>query len=251
MKKLVLSLLVSGMLLLTGCYESTQEITLNADGSGTVSNTNDMSALIGIAKQMGGADKLPDEVIDSTLSMAQGADSIPNLSPEEREMARKGTLKIKMNLKDEKFLTSLSFPFSNPSQITVFNKLSGKIMTETMKDKVGGGGDMPAGTADQMPEASSIDDYYKLEFSNGELTKKLDAAKFAKVGDDQYLSQMKQAGSMGLNMKANYIINLPRPATKAEGKNVKLSEDKKKVTISVDLDDFFDEPSSLEFKIKY
>jgi hypothetical protein len=56
---------------------------------------------------------------------------------------------------------------------------------------------------------------------------------------------------MGLVMKANYVINLPRPATKAEGKNVKLSDDKMKVTISATLDDFFDDPSSLEYKIKY
>jgi hypothetical protein len=47
------------------------------------------------------------------------------------------------------------------------------------------------------------------------------------------------------------IINLPRPAEKAEGKNLKLSEDKLKVTVLSSLDDFFDNPESLEFKIKY
>jgi len=53
MKKIVFSLITSVTLLLTSCLETTQEITLNEDGSGTISNTNDMSALIGIAKQMG------------------------------------------------------------------------------------------------------------------------------------------------------------------------------------------------------
>lgn len=52
-------------------------------------------------------------------------------------------------------------------------------------------------------------------------------------------------------MKATYVINLPRPATKAEGKYVKLSEDKMKVTISADIDDFFEDASAFEFKIKY
>ena len=56
---------------------------------------------------------------------------------------------------------------------------------------------------------------------------------------------------MGLSMKATSVINLPRPAQKAEGKGIKLSEDKKKVTITADLDDFFADPAKLEYKIKY
>jgi hypothetical protein len=102
-----------------------------------------------------------------------------------------------------------------------------------------------------MPEPSSFDDYYTLEFSNGELTKKVNKDKYAGAESDEYLKGVKQVSSMGLTMKASYIINLPRPAQKAEGKNVKLSDDKKKVTISADIDDFFADPSSLEFKIKY
>ncbi|MEP6699824.1 MAG: hypothetical protein ABJA85_00845 [Bacteroidota bacterium] len=252
MKKLVISLLVCGTLLLAGCYESTQEITLNEDGSGTISNTNDMSALIGMAKQMGGGadmEKMGDKAIDSTITMDKGADSIPNLTPAERELARKGTLRIKMNLKAEKFLTSLAFPFSTPSEIVAYNKLSGKIMAESMKSQMSGS--MPGGNADQMPEPSSLDDYYTYEFSNGELKKKLNKEKYAGVESDEYLKSMKEAAGMGLAMKANYIINLPRPAKEAEGKGVKLSEDKKKVTISASIDDFFENPSLLEFKIKY
>lgn len=251
MRKFILSVLTGCTLFLTGCLETTQEISLNEDGSGIIKNTSDMSALIGMAKQMGGGgdmDKLPQDAIDSTISMTDGADSIPNLSPEEREMARKGKLRINMDMKNDKFLTTLSFPFSSPSQIATYNKLSGKIMAETLKDQMAGGAQMPAG---EMPEASSFDDYYSIEFSNGELTKKVNKEKYAGAESDEYLKGIKQAASMGLVMKANYIINLPRPVTKAEGKNVKLSADKKQVTVSADIDDFFADASSLEFKIKY
>ena len=153
-----------------------------------------------------------------------------------------------MNLKEEKLLTSLAFQFSKPSQIEAYNKLSGKIMAETMKSQMGDGGDLPTGP---LPEPSSFDDYYTLEFSNGELTKKVNKEKYAGVQSDKYLNGIKQTASMGLVMKANYVINLPRPATKAEGKNVKLSADKKIVTISADIEDFFADPSVLEYKIKY
>ncbi len=252
MKKLIASVLVSASLLLAGCFESTQEITLNEDGSGTISNTNDLSALIGLAKQMGGAaeiEKAPQQSLDSTVSMEKGADSIPNLTPAEREMARKGTLHIKMNLKEEKFVTNMAFPFASPADIPAYNKLSGKIMAETMKGKSGEMG--AGGGADQMPEPSSIDDYYTYDYSNGELKRKLNKEKFATVESDEYLKGIKEASGMGLVMKANYVINLPRPAKEVEGKGIKLSDDKKKVTISVGIDDFFDNPALLEFKIKY
>ncbi len=251
MQKFILSVYTVCTLFLTGCLETTQEITLNDDGSGTISNTNDMSALIGVAKQMGAGgdmDKLPQEVIDSVVSMEKGADSIPNLTPAERELVRKGTLRINMDLKNDKFLTKLAFPFSSPSEIGAINKLAGKVMAETMKEQMTGGSPMGA---DQMPEPSSFDDYYNIEFSEGELTKKVNKDKYAGAASDEYLSGIKQAASMGLVMKASYVINLPRPATKAEGKNVKLSEDKKKVTITADIDDFFDDASAFEFKIKY
>ena len=251
MRKFILSVLTASTIFLTGCLETTQEITLNDDGSGTLTNTNDMSALLGVAKQMGaGSDmeKMPQEVIDSTVSMKEGADSIPNLTPEEREMARKATLRIKMNLKADQFLTSLIFPFKSASQIAAYCGLSNKIMAETMMDQMSEGSQMPD---DQMPAPSSFDDYYSLEFSNGELTKKVNKEKYAGIESDEYLKSVQQASAMGLSMKATYIINLPRPAQKAEGKNVKLSEDKKKVTITADINDFFEDPASLEFKIKY
>lgn len=110
--------------------------------------------------------------------------------------------------------------------------------------------EMPMGT-DQMPEPSSFDDYYSLEFSNGELKRKLRKEKYESVNNDQFLTGLRQAGEMGIPITATYIINLPRPAEKLEGKNAKLSDDKKTVTIKATIDDFFDNPESLEFKIKY
>lgn len=252
MKKLIFPLLVGVAIVFSSCLDTTQEITLNEDGSGTVTYTNDMSTLIGLAKQMGGAgdlEKAGQQSIDSTISLKDGIDEISSLSAEEKELAKSGTLKILMNIKADKFMTSLAFPFSKPGQIENYNKLSGKVLAEAMKDKMGEGGQ--AIPADQMPEPSSFDDYYKFEFSDGELTKKVNQDKYAGVESDEYFKGIKQAAAMGLTMKANYIINLPRPATKAEGKNVKLSEDKKKVTITADIDDFFADPSTLEFKIKY
>ena len=56
---------------------------------------------------------------------------------------------------------------------------------------------------------------------------------------------------MGLSVTSTLIINLPRPAEKIEGSNAKLSDDKMQVTVKVDIDDFFDSPEKLEFKVKF
>ena len=250
MKKILISLFAGSAILLTSCLETTQEITLNEDGSGTYVNTNDMGKVLTIAKNMGGAstDKLPQQAIDTSFSFASAADSIPGLSAEDKELLKKGSVQIKMSVEDEIFTTVMSFPFTTLGDISKFNRLSGKMMMESLKGKMPS--EMPMGT-NAMPESSSMDDYYTLEFSQGELKKKLNKEKYADVEKDEFLNGMKQAGAMGIPVTSTFIINLPRPAEKAEGKNVKLSADKMKVTISSTMDDFYDNPEALEFKIKY
>jgi hypothetical protein len=250
MKKVLFILFAGCSILLTSCFETTQEITLNNDGSGTYVNTNDMSKIITIAKNMGAgaSDKMPKGPIDTSISFASTADSIPDLSAADKELLKKGTLHMQMNMEDEKFITVMSFPFSTLDDIQKFNQLSGKMMMSSMKDKMPG--DMPMGSGG-LPAPSSFDDYYKLEFSNGELKKKLNKEKYADVDKDEFLNGLKQAASMGIPVTSTFIINLPRPAEKAEGKNVKLSKDKMKVTISSTMDDFYDHPESMEFTIKY
>ena len=173
MKNILLTATLLCTLVLTGCFESTQEITLNEDGSGTISNTNDMSALIGLAKQMGGGEeieKAATQKIDSTFSLAAQADSIANLSPEEKTMIKKGVANIKMNLKEEKFSTNIKFPFATAAELLSCNRLSAKIMAETIKGQMGG---MPMDGGAEMPEFSSFDDYYTINFSSGIIAKTL------------------------------------------------------------------------------
>jgi hypothetical protein len=57
--------------------------------------------------------------------------------------------------------------------------------------------------------------------------------------------------SMGMTMNFKTIINLPRPAKKAEGKGIQLSNDKKKITIEGSLDDFLEDASKFEYEIEY
>ena len=251
MKKIFLSLIVASSILFTGCLDTTQEVTINADGSGVIASTNDMSALITLVKQMGGADQMKDQggmkKMDSTVSLAPYVDSIANLTDTEKQILKKGSLHIVMDMVDEKFRTQTSMPFSNLADVAICNKLSSKILGEKMTKEMG---KMPEG-APEMPAMSSIEDYFTTTYSNGLIKKTLNKEKYAKVASDEFLKNMKEAGAMGLEMKATYIINLPQAAKEVVGKNIKLSDDKKVVTIKANLDDFFDNASLLEYEIKY
>jgi hypothetical protein len=47
------------------------------------------------------------------------------------------------------------------------------------------------------------------------------------------------------------VIHLPKPAKKAEGAKIKLSDDKKTVTINATLSDLFNDPNSFAYRVEY
>lgn len=250
MKKTLFSLLAACSFFLVGCLENTQEVTINEDGSGTVSYTTDMSAAIGMLKQMSAAEEMKDldKGMDTTIALDKMTDSIPNLSDEEKAIMSKGAMHINMDMEKEKLLVRLNFPFRSTAEIVTCDKLSGKMIGEALKGQamLGAGGDEGG-----SPDLNGFENYFKTVYSKGKIEKTLIKEKYEKVGEDEAMASLKEGSAMGLGLKANYVINLPRPATKAEGKGITLSEDKKKVTIAVDMDDFFDEPAKFEFLIEY
>ena len=251
MKKLLGLLLAAGTLALTSC-ETTPEISFNKDGSGTMITTTDMSSLIGIAK-MSGQGKEMDSVnkaIDTTIALDKMADSIPDLTLEEKELVRKGVLGLNVNMADEKLVTKLQFPFTSGAQINKLDVISSKVMQQAMKKQAAAGENAPPIPDDEMPK-SSMDDYFTTTYEKNLIVKKHIPGKYAKVGDDKGMQALKEMAGQGMPMSNTLIFNLPSPVKKVEGKNVKLSEDKKKVTIVSSVDDFFDDVTKLEFRIEY
>ncbi len=247
---MLFSLLTVCSLFLVGCLETTQEVTINEDGSGTASYSSDLSAVVAMIKQMGSGEDLKElnQVIDSTISLDKMTDSVPDLTDEQKAVMKNGVMQVKMDMKNEQFVTRMNFAFRNLSEISICDQLSGRVVGEALKGQAAMGGGTEGGAA---PKLSGFDDYFKTEYTNGKIERTLIKEKYENVGEDEMLSSMKQGAAMGMGMKANYIINLPRPASKAEGKGITISADKKKITINVDMDDFFDEPSKFEFLIEY
>lgn len=264
MKRLLGLSAIIGLFILSGCLDTVEETTFNDDGSGIYVTTADMSKMFAMLGAMGtDNDKMKDiEKLDydTTMALIDMKDSSINLTAEERKLIEKGTARLIMNYKKEKFSASFSIPFSKPADIAAINKLlksaTGTAFSKGLKKAVPGGEkgddeDMPLmgdGDGGGKPDLS---DYFDFTYEKSKLKKKVNKAKYAKVKDDKDLQSLMEMGQMGMPVSFKTVINLPKPAKKAEGKGVKLSDDKKTITIEGTLDDFMEDASKFEYEIEY
>lgn len=269
MKK-ISGLLVIALFFLSGCFDTVQESTINDDGSGVFVSTMEMGKLLGMVKMIAGEkeemkdmDKMKK---DTTIYLKDVKDSIKNLSEAEKKLMDKGTLRVIMNMPDEIFSMAFTFPYAQPAELVTINSLLKKTKQNVMTDQMGkfmgskknetddkkAMDDNPV-LGDMKPDSNSteVDDYYKYKYEKGKISKKLNKEMYANVDNDKSLTTLKEMSQMGMSTSMKTIINLPKPAKKAEGKAVKLSADRKKVTIEGSLDDFFENAAYFEYEIEY
>ena len=253
MKKLIWFLLFAGSMCFCGCFDTTEEITINKDGTGIYTNTTDLSDMLALLKQMGGdsAQKLTDE--DTTLPLAGIADSIAGLTSRQKRIIDQGRLRLTLNTKDEKMIIGFKFPFQTIGDVAFLKQALPQVTAASFK-KIPTGGQMPSemnGGLGDSSELKTFDDYFDLVFSDKVLSKTLNKDRYSTASDNENMKSLQQISALGSPVTVNYVFNLPGPATKAEGKSLKISGDKRKITISVTADDFFDDPSKFEYRIEY
>jgi hypothetical protein len=262
---------IAGLLMLlvfSGCFDTVEEFTIAENGSGTFVNSLDMGKILGLAKTMGGGnDEMKDfEKLkkDTVVYLKDIKDSLKNLTDAEKKIAATGTLRIQVDAKEDKLNFTFTFPFSNTSEIAPIQNILKKAkddvldntMTKLMGEESNKKNDALLGGDEENSEqkegmGANLDQYYTTIFEKGKFTRKLNKEKYANVSDDKTLKSMQEMAQMGMSVNMKTVINLPKPVKKAEGKGVKLSEDKKKITIEGTLDDFFEDGSYFEYNIEY
>ena len=254
------------LVVFSGCFDTVEEVTVADNGSGTFVNSLDMGKMLGLAKTMGsGKDEMKDFdklKMDTVINLKDIKDSLKNLNAAEKNIAATGKLRIQMDANDEKMNFSFSFPFSKTSEIdgiqNILKKakqnIIGDIMQKIMGEE-GGKNESMLGNEDGDEKkddmGANIDEYYKSVYEKGKFTRKLNKEKYAHVEDDKSLKSLQEMAQLGMAINMKTIINLPKPAKKAEGKGLKLSDDKKKITMEGTLDDFFEDASYFEYNIEY
>ena len=264
MKKTVFLLTVGMVLFFTSC-QTIKEINIEQDGSGSYTSTTDMSGAIAMVKMSIPPEKLEgdkmNKAIDTTVALDGLVEKLDKLTAAEQAVIKKGIVGLNMDLKSEKFVTSMKFPFSNTNDIAELDRLSGKIIMDVLKKgadgmKEGakeegdesGMGDIGEKLGKDMPNFG-VEQYFTFTTNNGVIERKLNQAMFDAMDakEKEGRSQMAQMGAGSTTL----ILNLPRAAKKVEGKNINVSPDKKKITIETSAETFMDTPKELEFRIEY
>jgi len=273
---------IAGLLMLvvfSGCFDTVDEFTIAENGSGTFVNSIDMGKMLGLLQTMGGGNDEMKEFeklkMDTVVYLKDIKDSLKNLNDAEKKIAATGKLRVQINAKENELNFTFTFPFSNASEIAPIQNILKKAKTDVIEfimskltaeennkkdgnkedgNKKKGMFDMGEDDADNMkPEETgvSLDQYYTTVYEKGKFSRKLNKEKYTQVADDKTLKTMQEMAQMGMSINMKTVINLPKPAKKAEGKGVKLSEDKKKITIEGTLDDFFEDGSYFEYNVEY
>lgn len=252
MKRILLAGTVLLSLALTSC-ETTKEIIINGDGSGNLSASMDLGSLISLAKMSGGGegfDDLDEKKIDTTMALSSFTDSLKSLSDSEKKLAGKGSMAVNMDLENDVLKTKLTLPFANAAELAQVDVISNKTANTAIMDALAAGKEKANLGEMGIPE-SSIDQYFDMAYTKNSISKKLNAEMHAKIGDDEGMQALREIAGQGMSPVHTIIIRLPRPSTKVEGKGIKVSEDKKTITITESAEDFLEDPKSFEFLIEY
>jgi len=252
------------LIVFSGCFDTVEEVTINENGSGSYSSSLDMGKLLGLAKTMGsGKDEMKDIdklKMDTVVNLKDVQDSMKKLTAAEKKIAATGTLKIQVDANEDKMNFTFKFPFSNTSEIAgiqgILKRARQDILDDIMQKimgEEGGKDEAMLGNEDEKngDMGANVDEYYESVFQKGKITRKLNKEKYAKVEDDKSLKSLQEMAQLGMAINMKTVINLPKPAKKAEGKGLKLSDDKKTIIMQGSLDDFFEDPSYFEYNIEY
>jgi hypothetical protein len=248
-----------GCVFFASCLEINEEVEIKENGSGTLSSTMDMGQLVDMMAAMGGEefDKKKDEKIDSVINLKDIVDTAKNLTAEQKNLMRDGKIHIKMDMAQKQFLLNMKYPFSNLERLQKLNAAlsdGGLGFGNMMKGAMGG--DKPEAGLDQPSESSEpeIDQIFSIfdyNISNGLIKKTVNPEKLKKLLDNPKMAEMKQGAEMGIEVLYNVTYKLPRPVKKVDNPKAKISDDKKTVSLRLNLMEIFEKSEQFAFTIEY
>lgn len=259
MKLIKFLLPVAFIFCLTGCIEINEQIDVKANGSGQWVTKMDMSQLLDMMQTYMGKDEmdkqLPSRKMDTTISFKSFVDTSTTISPEKKALLRDGKIGMKLNMDEKMFKTEMSFPFTSLSNLQkLYTSLGdGSIgTTDLLKSLTAGKSDSasPVGNM-QSPDITQFNNIYDFKCKDGFISRKVNQEKFKALMDNPQLSQMKDAGNMGIEVPYTITINLPRAVKRVDNPLAKLSDDKKTVTIKYNLIEMINTPQKFEYSIEY
>jgi len=257
MKKFWYGVLTVCIVFIVSCYEVNEEIVINENGSGTYVTNIDMSALVQMMQTMAGEEELSknglDRAIDTLINMKDVMDSAKDLSADQKRLYADGTMKLQLNIKENLFKTDIKLPFKNYGDLKSLLSGSGTAGMSSAFKKVFSGGDTAQSAAPVQDQGlDQINNVFDINVDKHVLSRKLNKEKFDQLMQKPEMAQAKQMMSGGFEILYTTTIKLPRPVKKVDNTSlVKLSADKRTVTIRYDMLKLFDNPENFGYTIEY
>ena len=256
MKRVILSLFA--IMCFVGCYEVNEEITINQDGTGTHNTKMDMGQMLEMIQSMAGEEELAkeglDRVLDTTIFMKSILDSAKDITPAQKELLKDGKLNLQMNMKEKLFKAQVNIPFKGYNSLQSLmsgegNSMSG--LSQLFKGVFDKGEQKPALDSPKEPGLEDMNTIFDVVIKDGLISKKVNLEKHKALVERPDVAQLQQMASGGMEILYTTTIKLPRPAKKTENALVKLSDDKKTVTLKYNLLDLFDHPEKFSYRVEF
>lgn len=257
MKKFWYGVLTVCIVFFVSCYEVNEEIVINDNGSGTYATNMDMSALVQMIQSMAGEEELAknglNRAIDTLINLRDVMDSAKDLTADQKRLYADGTMKLQMNMKESIFKTDVKLPFKSYGDLQKLLSGSGAAGMGTAFKSIFSAKDsaQPAAPA-QDQGLDQINSVFDITINKNIISRKLNKQKFDELMQKPEMAQAKQMMSGGFEILYTTTLKLPRPVKKVDNTNlVKLSADKKTVTIRYDMLKLFDKPEDFGYTIEY
>jgi hypothetical protein len=234
-----------------GCLDIDERLDVNKDGSGQLTMDIDMSQMIDILQTYMGKDELEKkglQKMDTTILLKDVIDTSTTLSEDKKAILRPGRVHIKLDMDAKVFRIHSMFPFSNQANLEKLYTLQNDGSTLGNAKLFGSLGGDSSGNPGDINQFNSIFDF---KCRDGLLSKKINKEKFDALKNDPQMAQIKQASQMGMEINYTSTLSLPRPVKKIDNPLLKLSDDKKTVTMKFNLIEVFDHPEQFEYTVEY
>jgi hypothetical protein len=238
------------------CYEINEEIVISENGSGTYVTKMDMSALIQMMQTMAGEEELGknglDRAIDTVIRMKDVMDTAKNVTAEEKRLYADGTMKLQLNLKENIFKSDIHLPFGS------FGDLQ-KLMMGAGSSSMGSAFQKVFSKSDSTRQDSSVQDkgfeqinnVFDVKVDRHLISRQLNRQRYDELMKKPEMIQAKQMSSGGFEVLYTTTIKLPSKVRKTSSDLVRVSEDKRTVTIRYDLLKLFETPEKFSYTIEY
>ena len=256
MKRFIL--LLSMIVCFVSCYEVNEEITINPDGTGTHNTRMDMGQMLEMIQSMAGEEELAkeglDQVLDTTILMRSILDSAKEMTADQKELLKDGKMNLQMNMKEKLFKAQINIPFKGYSNLQSLmsgkgNSMSG--LSQLFKGVFDKGEQKPALDGPKEPGLEDMNTIFDVVVKDGMVSRTVNLERHKALVERPEIAQMQQMASGGMEILYTTVIKLPRPAKKTNSTLMKLSDDKKTVTMKYNLLELFDHPEKFSYSVEF